>query len=69
MLQSNLKLTIVQVVRTILADTRSLDDNNWQQTLLFVLFAIGFSVGPVIGGYLVAVSFRWIFAIKSATKI
>ncbi|KAJ7273601.1 major facilitator superfamily domain-containing protein [Mycena haematopus] len=51
-------------VRTIMADTRSLDDNNWQQTLLFVLFAAGFSVGPVIGGYLLESSFRWIFGIN-----
>ena len=32
--------------------------------MMFILFAIGFSVGPVIGGYLLSVSFRWIFAIK-----
>ncbi|KAF8212355.1 major facilitator superfamily domain-containing protein [Mycena galopus ATCC 62051] len=51
-------------VRTIMADARSLDDNNWQQTLLFILFAAGFSVGPVIGGYLLNTSFRWIFAIN-----
>ncbi|KAF8178201.1 major facilitator superfamily domain-containing protein [Mycena galopus ATCC 62051] len=51
-------------VRTIVADARSLDDNNWQQTLMFILFAAGFSVGPVIGGYLLDTSFRWIFGIN-----
>ncbi|KAJ6455690.1 major facilitator superfamily domain-containing protein [Mycena sanguinolenta] len=55
---------LLSCVRTIMADTRSLDDNNWQQTLLFILFAVGFSVGPVIGGYLLETSFRWIFAIN-----
>ena len=32
--------------------------------MMFILFAIGFSVGPVIGGYLLSVSFQWIFTIK-----
>ena len=32
--------------------------------MLFVLFTIGFCVGPVLGGVLTTVSFRWIFAIK-----
>lgn len=32
--------------------------------MLFALFTIGFCVGPVIGGVLTTVSFRWIFAIK-----
>ncbi len=53
-----------QVVRIILSDSRSLDDNNWQQTVLFALFAIGYCIGPVIGGALTTISFRWIFAIK-----
>ena len=47
-----------------MSDSRSLDDNNWQQTMLFLLFTIGYCVGPVIGGALTTVSFRWIFAIK-----
>ena len=32
--------------------------------MLFLLYAVGFSVGPVIGGFLVATNFRWVFAIK-----
>ena len=55
---------MVQVVRIILSDSNSLDDNNWQQTMLFFLFTVGYCVGPVIGGALTTVSFRWIFAIK-----
>ncbi|KAH9950575.1 MFS general substrate transporter [Amylocystis lapponica] len=52
------------VVRIILSDSRSLDDNNWQQSVLFFLFSIGYCVGPVIGGALLTVSYRWIFAIN-----
>ncbi|KAI0663602.1 hypothetical protein C8Q70DRAFT_906276 [Cubamyces menziesii] len=55
---------MLAVVRIILADSRSLDDNNWQQSMLFFLFTIGYCVGPVIGGALTTVSFRWIFAIN-----
>ena len=32
--------------------------------MLFLLYAIAYSVGPVFGGLLVSVSFRWVFAIK-----
>ncbi|GBE80995.1 predicted protein [Sparassis crispa] len=56
------------VVRIIMADSRSLNDNNWQQTLLFFLYTVGFCVGPVIGGALLSVSFRWIFAINLPTS-
>ncbi|KAI0329719.1 MFS general substrate transporter [Cubamyces sp. BRFM 1775] len=55
---------MLAIVRIILADSRSLDDNNWQQSMLFFLFTIGYCVGPVIGGALTTVSFRWIFAIN-----
>ncbi|KAI0675192.1 MFS general substrate transporter [Trametes maxima] len=50
--------------RIILADSRSLDDNNWQQSMLFLLYTLAYCVGPVIGGALTSVSFRWIFAIN-----
>ncbi|KAF9227389.1 MFS general substrate transporter [Gyrodon lividus] len=55
---------LLTIVRTILSDSRSLDDNNWQTSILFLLYAIGYAIGPLIGGYLVAISFRWIFAIN-----
>ncbi|CDO74451.1 hypothetical protein BN946_scf184979.g6 [Trametes cinnabarina] len=55
---------LLAIVRIILADSRSLDDNNWQQSMLFFLFTVGYCVGPVIGGALTTISFRWIFAIN-----
>ncbi|KAI0819975.1 MFS general substrate transporter [Trametes gibbosa] len=55
---------MLAIFRIIMADSRSLDDNNWQQSLLFFLFTVGYCIGPVIGGALTTVSFRWIFAIN-----
>ncbi|KAH7888751.1 major facilitator superfamily domain-containing protein [Phlebopus sp. FC_14] len=55
---------LLTVFRTILSDSRSLDDNNWQMSILFLLYAIGYAIGPLIGGLLLEVSFRWIFAIN-----
>ncbi|EIW74064.1 MFS general substrate transporter [Coniophora puteana RWD-64-598 SS2] len=55
---------LLTVVRTIMADSSSISANNWQQSGLFFLYAVGFSVGPVIGGYLIDVNFRWVFAIN-----
>lgn len=55
---------LLTVVRVILSDSASLDTNNWQASILVILYAIGFSTGPVIGGALTTVSFRWVFAIK-----
>lgn len=62
---TTLQLNSRQIVRTILSDSRSLDDNNWQTSILFFLYVVSFAIGPLIRGYLVAVSFRWVFAIKS----
>ncbi|KAG8215957.1 major facilitator superfamily domain-containing protein [Butyriboletus roseoflavus] len=53
-----------QIVRTVMTDTTSLDKNNVQQAMLFLLYSVGFSIGPVIGGFLVSASFRWVFAIN-----
>ncbi|KAI0342108.1 MFS general substrate transporter [Trametopsis cervina] len=55
---------LLSVVRIILTDSGSLNDNNWQQVLLFLLYTLGFCLGPFIGGKLLTVSFRWIFAIN-----
>ncbi|ROW16781.1 hypothetical protein VPNG_01491 [Cytospora leucostoma] len=51
-------------VRIILADRVSLADyaRNW--TLFALVSAVGFSIGPVIGGYLTQVSWRWCFAVN-----
>ncbi|KZT21059.1 MFS general substrate transporter [Neolentinus lepideus HHB14362 ss-1] len=59
-----LSLLFFMVVRIILADSRSLDENNFQTTALMILYAIGYCIGPVIGGALLSVYFRWIFAIN-----
>ncbi|KAI6144980.1 MFS general substrate transporter [Pisolithus tinctorius] len=55
---------LLTIVRTILSDTTSLNANNLQQSTMFLLYSVGFSVGPVIGGFLVTASFRWVFAIN-----
>ncbi|PSR81138.1 hypothetical protein PHLCEN_2v6473 [Hermanssonia centrifuga] len=55
---------LLAVVRIILTDSNSLNANNWQQSMLFLLYTIGYCLGPFIGGELISVSFRWIFAIN-----
>lgn len=48
-----------------MADSGSLDNNNWLVSIMFMLYTIGYyCLGPVIGGLLVDVSFRWVFGIK-----
>ncbi|KAH6869508.1 major facilitator superfamily domain-containing protein [Thelonectria olida] len=49
---------------TIMADRVSLEDYAWNWTLSAIISAIAFSVGPVMGGYLTEVSWRWCFAIN-----
>lgn len=51
-------------VRTILADKVSLADyaSNW--TLFALIGAIGYTIGPVVGGYLTESTWRWCFAIN-----
>ncbi|KAF7792308.1 hypothetical protein EIP86_003344 [Pleurotus ostreatoroseus] len=55
---------LLAVVRIILTDSGSLQNVTWQQLVLFGLYTIGYCVGPFIGGELITVSFRWIFAIN-----
>ncbi|TDL15810.1 MFS general substrate transporter [Rickenella mellea] len=55
---------MLTVVRVVIADSTSLDDNNWQASILVILYSVGFSVGPTIGGALTTVTFRWVFAIN-----
>jgi hypothetical protein len=54
------------VTRVILADSRSLDENTFQVSTMIILYSIGYSAGPWIGGALVNISFRWVFGIKYA---
>ncbi|KAJ5088532.1 Major facilitator superfamily domain general substrate transporter [Penicillium angulare] len=51
-------------VRTILADGVSLAEfaTNW--TVFALVAGVGFSIGPVIGGYLTSATWRWCFAIN-----
>ncbi|GJJ08984.1 hypothetical protein Clacol_003205 [Clathrus columnatus] len=55
---------LLTVVRIILADSSSLNANNIQSAILVLLYAIGFSAGPSIGGALTSISFRWVFGIN-----
>ncbi|KAF8845961.1 MFS general substrate transporter [Paxillus ammoniavirescens] len=55
---------LLTIVRTVLSDTRSLDTNSIRQSCLFLLYSIGITVGPVIGGSLATANFRWVFGIN-----
>lgn len=51
-------------IRTILADRVSLAEYAVNWTIFALVSGIGFSIGPVIGGYLTQASWRWCFAIN-----
>ncbi|KAJ5170802.1 Major facilitator superfamily domain general substrate transporter [Penicillium coprophilum] len=51
-------------IRTILADRVSLTEYAVNWTIFALVSGIGFSIGPVIGGYLTQASWRWCFAIN-----
>ena len=51
-------------IRTILADGVSLSEYALNWTIFALVSGIGFSIGPVIGGYLTTASWRWCFAIN-----
>ncbi|KAJ5681424.1 uncharacterized protein N7477_001364 [Penicillium maclennaniae] len=51
-------------IRTILADRVSLAEYALNWTIFALVSGIGFSIGPVIGGYLTQASWRWCFAIN-----
>ena len=55
---------LLTIVRIILADSASLDDNNAQGALMVIVYGVGYSVGPVLGGVLLRTNWRWVFAIK-----
>lgn len=60
---------LVTVVRIIISDSSSMEEDNFMSSVLMVLYAIGYSTGPVIGGALVNASFRWIFALNLPTTV
>lgn len=51
-------------VRTILADKVSLKDYTLNWTLFALIGAVGYTIGPVVGGYLTEDTWRWCFAIN-----
>lgn len=51
-------------VRTVLADRVTLAEYAVNWTLFALINAVGFSIGPVLGGYLTQASWRWCFAIN-----
>ncbi|PVF97524.1 MFS general substrate transporter [Serendipita vermifera] len=53
-----------QIVRIILSDSESLDDNNAQAGLMFIAYSLGYSLGPVLGGLLLYANWRWVFGIN-----
>lgn len=52
------------VGHVIMADRVSLEDFAWNWTLSALISAIFFGIGPVVGGHLTQVNWRWCFAIN-----
>ncbi|KAH8588360.1 major facilitator superfamily domain-containing protein [Bisporella sp. PMI_857] len=52
------------IVRTCLADKVSLQDNAKNSTIFTFVAGIAYGIGPVIGGYLTEVTWRWCFIIN-----
>lgn len=52
------------LMKVILADKVSLKENAKNNTIFTIMFGVGYSIGPVVGGYLTAVSWRWCFIIN-----
>ncbi|KAI5462224.1 major facilitator superfamily domain-containing protein [Mariannaea sp. PMI_226] len=52
------------VIRTILADKVSLQENAKNWAIFSLVGGISYSIGPVIGGYLTGADWRWCFAIN-----
>ncbi|CEJ91819.1 hypothetical protein VHEMI07509 [[Torrubiella] hemipterigena] len=51
-------------VRTILADKVSLEEFAANWTIFVLISGVSFGIGPLVGGYLTEVSWRWCFAIN-----
>jgi len=52
------------VAKSILADKVSLKENAKNNTVFTIIGGVGYGIGPVIGGYLTEVSWRWCFIIN-----
>ena len=55
---------ILNIIKVILADKVSLEENAKNTTFFSLVGGISFGVGPVIGGYLTDVSWRWCFILN-----
>jgi MFS family permease len=52
------------IVRTVLADKVSLKENTKNNTIFTLVAGVAYGIGPVIGGYLTQVTWRWCFIIN-----
>lgn len=52
------------VAKAILADKVSLKENAKNNTVFTIIGGVGYGIGPVIGGYLTEVTWRWCFIIN-----
>ncbi|PVF97525.1 MFS general substrate transporter [Serendipita vermifera] len=55
---------LLAIVRIILSDSESLDDNNSLAGLMFITYSVGYTLGPFLGGLLLHVNWRWVFGIN-----
>ena len=55
---------LIILMKIILADKVSLKENAKNNTIFTLVYGVGFSIGPVIGGYLTSISWRWCFIIN-----
>ncbi|CAG8765664.1 417_t:CDS:2, partial [Acaulospora colombiana] len=54
---------LLSIVRVILADSANIEDNNVQGALMVLMYAIGYVLGPILGGVLLKANWRWVFGI------
>lgn len=52
------------ITKVVLADKVSLKENAKNNTLFTLVAGVGYGIGPVVGGYLTEVSWRWCFIIN-----
>jgi MFS family permease len=55
---------ILIVAKAILADKVSLKENAKNNTIFTIVGGVGYGIGPVVGGYLTEVTWRWCFIIN-----
>ncbi|KAH8700591.1 putative MFS multidrug transporter [Talaromyces proteolyticus] len=63
-LQGTSAAGIMNIIMIVLADKVSLEENAKNNTIFTLVSSIGYSVGPVIGGYLTKANWRYVFVIS-----